>query len=442
MWSKQRNFVTETTFLLYRHARNAVTSRTGRSTILYAGNFLIQIFIQFGYFLLMVRIFDVTGYGVFSSVTAITFFLSNFVGWGCERVLIQRVSVKHEAFPEYFGHSILSILFTAPIVFMIAYHVIESVAGGALEPFALAAIILADTICLKFAFLSGSSYMAFDKTKRHIIISIGMILVKISTLAIAQFTIGGLTINDFAIWYFISSCLYAIFTIILVCYELGYPRLRFFLSEWRLGLLFSLEYATLSGMRDLDKPIVLATLGAEASGYYAAAFRVVDAAATPIMGLLYATYTGYFKNASAQLSGGIGFGLRVLPYGLVLSAAISLFLLCAAGFLPLILGEQFFDSVLLVKILSVFPILRVANGIGSDILRAINLQGIRVIFMIASTMLVMPGCWIGIKLGGLKGAVVSVMSINILIVLFVWIVIWRRSVQLAHCQKNYTKTID
>jgi O-antigen/teichoic acid export membrane protein len=441
MGSKQLSFVTETTFLLYRHARNAVASRTGRSTIIYAGNFLIHIFIQFGYFLLMVRIFNVSGYGVFSSVTAITFFLSNFVGWGCERVLIQRVTVKHEAFPDYFGHSILSIFLTAPIVFIIAYYVVGSVAGSALEPFALASIILADTICLKFAFLSGSSYMAFDKTKHHVAISIGVMLVKISTLVVAHFTISNITLNEFAFWYFISNFSYAVFTIFLVSYELGRPRLRFFLSEWRLGLLYSLEYATLSGMRDLDKPIVLATLGAEASGYYAAAFRVVEAASTPIMGLLYATYTGYFKNASAQLSGGIGFGLRVLPYGLALSAAISLFLICAAGFLPLILGQQFFNSVLLVQILSIFPILRVANGIGSDILRAINLQGLRVIFMTASTMLVMPSCWIGIQLGGLKGAVVSVISINILIALFVWIVILRKSIQLAHLEKNYTKTL-
>lgn len=425
MWNKRSGLLSEGKSALYRGATKVVNSRIGRSTMLYSGSFLIQIMIQFGYFLLMVRVFDVTGYGIFSSVMAITFFLSNFVGWGCERVLIQRVSVNHGAFPDYFGHSIVSILLTGPIVFIVAYVLVESIAGNSLKPLALTAIILADTVCLKIAFVCGSCYMAFDNTKRHIAISIGMMFVKLFTLMVAWLTIPGLTLNGFASLYVLSSLVYGIFALALVTYELGRPNLRFFPSEWRLGLLYSLESATLSGMKDLDKPIVLTALGAEASGYYAAAFRIVDAAAAPLMGLLYATYTGYFKNASTRLSGGIDFGLRVLPYGIAVSAAISVFLLGAASFLPLILGAKFSHSVPLVQILCIFPILRMANGIGSDILRAINLQSLRVALMIASTMLVMPACWIGIQLGGLKGGVIAVVSIHMLIAICVWTVVLR-----------------
>jgi O-antigen/teichoic acid export membrane protein len=219
----------------------------------------------------------------------------------------------------------------------------------------------------------------------------------------------------------------AAFALGLVCYELSAPKLRFFLFEWRLGLLYSLEYATLSGMKDLDKPIVLAALGAEASGHYAAAYRVVEAASAPIMGLLYATYTGYFKSAHSHWSEGIRFGMRVLPYGVVMSAGASIFLLGISEYLPMILGADFEKSVLLVQILCLHPILRIVAGIGSDILRAINLQGLRVTIMIVSTVAVLPAAWIGIKLGALSGAAMAGQTVSLLAALCVWAFILRKS---------------
>ena len=399
MLNKHAIALSETRSFLYRGATKAINSRIARSAVIYSGNFLIRILIQFGYFVFMVRIFDVKGYGLFSSVTAITFFLANFVGWGCERVLVQRVSVNREAFPEYFGHSLISVALTAPVIFVIAYLLVESVAGGALQPVAMGAIILADTVCLKLAFLCGSSYMAFDNTKRHVVISIGMMFLKLFTLVVAWLTIKNITINQFATWYFISSLAYAIFSVALVSYELGRPKQRFFLSEWRLGLLYSLEYATLSGMKDLDKPIVLAALGAEASGYYAAAFRIVDAAAAPIMGLLYATHTGYFKNANAQLRGGIEFGTPCASLWHRARSCRQLISFMRRRVSSADPRREILKQRVSGSNLCIFPILRMANGIGSDILRAINLQSVRVVFMVVSTFLVMPACWVGISAG-------------------------------------------
>ena len=154
------------------------------------------------------------------------------------------------------------------------------------------------------------------------------------------------------------------------------------------------------------------------------------------MGLLYATYTGYFKSAKDQLSKGISFGLRVLPYGLAIAFAISVFLLIVAEFLPLILGKKFSNSVFLVQLLCIFPLLRVITGVGSDILRGLNLQALRVSFMIASTILVVPACWIGVKLAALNGAVLAVLTVHALTAISIWVAVFYRSARLTLSEQS------
>jgi O-antigen/teichoic acid export membrane protein len=144
------------------------------------------------------------------------------------------------------------------------------------------------------------------------------------------------------------------------------------------------------------------------------------------MGLLYATYTGYFKKAYVHLSQGIEFGLRILPYGLTFSLAACLFLLIASDYLPLILGADFEKSVILIQLLCLHPILRVVMGIGSDILRAINLQGLRVVIMVVSTIAVVPAAWIGLQLGSLNGAVIAGQVVSLIGVLCVWAIVMRK----------------
>jgi O-antigen/teichoic acid export membrane protein len=94
MWNKRTGIWKQSIASLRAQSRTALATKLARSTLFYSLNFSVQIFLQLGYFLLLVRTFDAKGYGLLVSSTAVILFLSNFVGWGCERILIQRRNIR------------------------------------------------------------------------------------------------------------------------------------------------------------------------------------------------------------------------------------------------------------------------------------------------------------------------------------------------------------
>ena len=161
----------------------------------------------------------------------------------------------------------------------------------------------------------------------------------------------------------------------MVLADFGRPRFTFAGFDFKLGFLFSLEFASSSGLRDMDKPVVLQTLGTEQAGLYAAAFRIVDAATAPIRAVLYATYTRYFRHADKGAEHGIAFGVRVIPFVSASGILLAAFIFVVAGYVPLLLGSEYEGSVDLIRMLAIYPLLLGMAGIGADIMRSIGMQG-------------------------------------------------------------------
>src|SRR5262249_19681339 len=149
-------------------------------------------------------------------------------------------------------------------------------------------------------------------------------LVKLAGAFLAWMFSHPLTLDAWAVWYFASTGVGAAFAITLVVWELGAPHFTFYRDDIRDGLQYGLEFSSVVALRDLDKPVVVETLGAEAGGLYTAAFRIVDSACIPIRALLLATYTRYFSHAKVDTRAAVAFGYKVLPLGLAISAVLGI----------------------------------------------------------------------------------------------------------------------
>lgn len=390
------------------------------NTLSYTVNFGLQLVIQLGFFMLVSRTLGAEGYGIFVSITSVSIISGIIIGVGSEYLLVQRTAVDPSAFPRYFGHALIMMTLTLPLVAIPTITFLHYLVGDAVGLVPLTIISLTDLIFTRFIVLAGQAYMAFDKANKQLLINILMAASKLIFLAIAASLIKDLTITDWAWWFFASGVLSATFAAAMVLRDLGRPVFGILKNELRLGGLYCIEFLAIGGMKDLDKPVVVHALGPELGGQYAAGFRIIDAASAPVRAFLYATYTRHFRHATAGRENSYAFGLKLLPpaVGLALPVAIGLFLI--ADYIPLVLGDDFAGTSGVVKCLAFYPLLMGLSGIGADLLRAIGNQKTRMALLIASSIALIPMVWFGSKMGGLVGAALLRFALQTLLSFLTW----------------------
>ncbi|MFZ2101139.1 MAG: lipopolysaccharide biosynthesis protein [Oricola sp.] len=411
---------------LAARARDLHRSPLVRNTVYYGINFAAQILTQFGFFALISRALGPGGYGIFVSVSAVALMVSVFVGWGSDHLLIQRVAVNRGEFPVYFGRAVLLIAVTLIPAVAFAFFVLHFLETTNLSAWGILCLILAECGFRKFTFLGSAAYMAHDRAGKQFLIDNGSLLLRLGAILGLVLTADTVTLDEWAFWYLVASAVASVVTMAMVLHDFGRPKFVFTGFDFRLGLLFSLEFASVSGLRDLDKPVIVQALGADQAGLYTAAFRIIDAATAPIRAVLYATYTRYFRHADKGAEHGIAFGIRVLPFIAGIGALIAVFVFFIADYVPLLLGSEYEETVGLIRMLAIYPLLLGAAGIGADIMRSIGMQGARVVLIVVSNFAIVGAVWAGCVHGGLEGAVAARMALQVALGLVTWAIIGRR----------------
>lgn len=409
-----------------------------RNTFYYGINFSLQIITQFGYFALISRALGPGGYGIFASVSAIALMVSVFVGLGSDHLLIQRLAVNRDAFAQYFGRALAMMLMTFAPAIAFAFIIFHFLDTGAFSLLGLFYILAAECIFRKVSFLCSATYMAHDRAGKQFAVDNAIMILRFLAVAALTLTAEDVDLDTWALWYVGASLVASGVSLMMVLKDYGLPRPVFSGFEFRQGFLLSLEFTSASGMRDLDKPVVLQLLGPVQAGIYTAAFRIIDAASTPVKAALYATYTRYFRHADKGAEHGIAFGLRVLPVISGLGLLVAVFVFLIAGYVPLLLGSDYEEAVGLIRILAIYPLLLGAAGIGADIMRSIGMQGTRVVLVFLSNFVIVGVVWVGCDLGGLEGAVLSRMALQAGIVALTWGLIGRKNTKVKKAEASDT----
>ena len=397
-----------------------------RNTIYYGFNFGMQILTQFGFFALISRELGPGGYGVFASISAIALMISVFVGWGSDHLLIQRIAVKRNEFALYFGRSLALMLMTFFPAMIVAFGILHFLDTGTLSLFGIGCILAAECIFRKITFLCSATYMAHERAGKQFVIDNALLIFRLLAIAALALVSDQMDLDTWAPWYVGASILAAALAVLMVLKDYGVSRPVFSGFEFKQGFLLSLEFTSVTGMRDLDKPVIVETLGATQAGIYTAAFRIIDAATAPIKAALFATYTRYFRHADKGAKHGIAFGVKVLPAVVALGVMVALFIWFIADYVPLLLGEEYRDTVGLIQILALYPLLIGASGIGADIMRSIGMQGARVVLVFISNFAIIGFVWFGADLGALEGAVIARIALQIVVLAITWTIIGRK----------------
>lgn len=398
--------------------------------------------IQAIYFILIARSLGVQAYGAFVGVTALVAILAPFGSLGSGNILIKNVSRNESSFPEYWGKALVltSLSGTLLVIFAVLLSILLLPAS---IPFALIlSISIADLIFARLLDIAAQGYQAFQRLVRTsqlmILSNVARLILLVGLLLVTQRP-------SLILWgylYLAGIFISAIVGICLVNRELGGPVYdrRIIFSEIKEGLYFSVSLSSQNIYNDIDKTLLVRLATLDAAGIYGAAYRIIDVSFTPIRSLLYAAYAKYFQNGVNGLRGTLGFTSRLLPYaiGYAILASIGLFLL--APLLPLILGDQYRETVSALRWLSLLPLIKVVHYFAADSLTGAGFQGVRTICQIATAIInVMLILWL-VPIFSWKGAAWASLISDVFLSMTLWLMIIvltrQKADRLRKCQKE------
>lgn len=340
------------------------------------------------HFVIIARALGPEGYGGFVGAVALVWILVPFASWGTGHILVREASRNPETLANEWARSLMTTALVGSALFLLAL-----IAGGVIlsdVPLAvIAAIAAADLVLSRISDLASQVFQAVERFTFSALFQALPSVLK-SLLAVwLVLALDHLTMIVWAAAYLAACSLAALVALAIVRNLFGVSLHTRRTGGWpyRDGLFFSLSLSAHGIYNDIDKAMLARMASHAAAGLYAAAYRVVDVAMTPVRSLLFVTYGRFFRAGVEGMPGSMRLALRFMPIGISYAIVVSAGLVLFAGALPTILGEEYRPSVEALRWLAALPILRVLSSFAADALAGGDRQGVRSVAQLSAAAL-------------------------------------------------------
>ena len=397
----------------------------------------MRIFVQGAYFVLIARTLGSEQYGAFVGVAALVGLISPFCSLGSQHILVKQVSRQRHLLPEYWGNALFMTLVSSVILAIVTLGAAQRFLPQTISPWLVLLIALADMVFLKIIDTAGKAFLACDLTRWTAKVEL---LKSVKNLMAALCLVSFFTQPSILVWgaiYCGSTAFTALVLVLLVGKMLGTPKLALqrIKPELTEGFYFSVSSSAHKVNKNLDKTMLAQLASLEATGIYAAAYRLIDVAFTPILSLLGAAYSKFFRQGTKGIRGSLELTKKLIPiaivYGLV--ATVSLFFI--APVIPQILGEQYTNAVEALRWLAPLLLLKSLQYFASDTLTGAGFQGLRSAMQVSAALFNLLLNLYLIPLYSWKGAAWASLASDGLLLIGLWIIVVyfeRRSSQSAN----------
>lgn len=385
----------------------------------------LRIFLQAIYFIVIARSLGAEQYGAFVAVTAFVGIISPFASLGSGNILIKNVSRNRTLFRQYWGNSLIITFVFGIILISFLLVIAPAVLPKNISLLLILLAAIADLIFARFLDIACQAFQAAQWLSKTAQLSILPNLTKLmAALTLVSFFPNPKVIT-WGFLYLVSTTVSALVGVLLVNRSLGLPELVLskIKSELTEGFYFSVSLSAQTVYNDIDKTMLSRLSSLEATGIYAAAYRLIDVAFVPVRSLLYAAYARFFQQGSVGIKGSISLAKRLAPiagiYGAI--AGVSLFLF--APIIPYILGDEYVDAATALRWLAPLPLLKALHYFAADTLTGAGFQGLRSgLQVIVAIFNVLVNLWL-IPLYSWKGAAWSSLASDGLLMLGLWVLV-------------------
>ncbi len=336
----------------------------------------LRLLIQAAYFVLIARSLGPDVYGAFVTVAAMAALLGPFSGMGTTDLFIKNVrSGKREA-GVCWGNGILLIALSGSLLTALAVG-LSLLLHLRTPPRVVWTVCFADLVLFRITELAAYGFTALDRMKQTSIQSVVISLLRLAGIAALMLMAHTVTLDRWVWAYLAATLLGTAYAVTKGSQLWGRPYLDLpaLQKDVAEGVFFSIANSATTIYNDIDKIMLSRLASLEATGVYAAAYRVIDVSMAPVRSLAAAAYPQFFRKGTIGATYHYALSLiaKAALYGSIASAGLWL----CAPILPHILGSRYEDVAPAIRWLALIPFLRCLHSFMADALSGAGFQRTR-----------------------------------------------------------------
>lgn len=345
----------------------------------------LRLILQAVYFIIVARSLGPQQYGLIVATTSFVGIIFPFVGLGSGTLIIKNVSRNRALFGEYWGNALLMVSTSSFTLIIFAMLIAPVVLPKNIPLLLIFIVAVTDLFFFKLIDTAGQAFQAVSWLSKTAQLNI---LPQITRLIAAFVLINFFTKPGALEWtflYLISTVVCALIAVILVYRSLDSPKLALsrIKPELTEGFYFSISHSAQNIYNDIDKTMLARLSTLEATGIYAAAYRLIDVAFVPVRSLSMAAFAKFFQHGSTGIGGGVYLVKRLLPIAGSYGAAAGIGLFIFAPVVPYVLGDEYGDAVEALRWLAPLPFIKAMHYFAADTLTGSGFQSVRTAVQLA-----------------------------------------------------------
>lgn len=355
------------------------SSTLARNTLWMLLGYGSRVVIQAVYFVVLARSLKPEGYGAFVGTAALIAIIAPFASLGYDWLLIKNVARNSGLFEKYWGNALVMNLLAGSVLIGAVGLLSSYLLPNTISPLLVFSVAAADILFAQILGTTGKAFQALERLNWTAYFQVLLSLLKLAAALGLALLVASPAPGQWGLLYLLSSVLSASIGFWIVSRKLGVPRpdLSGAASELKEGLYFSIGLSTHTIYDNIDKTMLARLSTLEATGIYAAAYRLIDVSTSPLMSLLFASYTRFFQHGSGGIGRALGYAKRLLPYAGAYSLFTGVVLFLVAPLLPYLLGSEYQNAVEAIRWLALLPFLRAIYYLVADALTGAGFQGLR-----------------------------------------------------------------
>jgi O-antigen/teichoic acid export membrane protein len=385
----------------------------------------LRLVLQAIYFVIIARILGAEQYGAFVGTTAFVAILSPFASLGIGNLLVKNVSRNRALFREYWGNALFTIAWSGLGLVIFVLAIAPLFLPETISYLLVFLVAVTDLFFYRIIDVSGQAFQSVLWLSKTAQINL---LPNLTRLLAALVLINFFPKSGALEWsylYLISTAISASIGVLLVCNSLGTPKLALskIKPEITEGFYFSVGLSAQTIYNDIDKTMLARLATLEATGIYAAAYRLIDVAFVPVRSLLAAAYAKFFQHGVTGIGGSIKLAKRLLPFAGIYGAGAGIGLFLFAPIVPYLLGKEYSEAVEALRWLAPLPFLKAMHYFAADTLTGAGLQGVRsLVQAIVAVFNISLNLWL-IPLYSWRGAAWSSLASDTFLMLSLWLLV-------------------
>lgn len=409
--------------------QRAQRSLLGRNTVWMILGTLARSGMQVACFIIVARCLGPREFGAFVGIVALIAVASPFSGMGAGNLLVKHVSRHPETFPRHWGYALVATVSSAVILVSLVLLLSPYLVSSSVSTSAVVVLALSDLLFIRVVETSAQAFQAHHRLGSTALLQTALSGTRLAAAVVLTSSIRNPLLIDWAWLYLASGVLSAGIAVWCVGRSFGSPRLDrwWTLAEVKEGAYFAVSLSAQAVHNDIDKTMLARMDSLEVAGTYGAAYRIIDAAFTPVKALLAAAYGQFFQHGSSGIQATLRFAARLMPLPTAYAVLSAVLIWLLAPAVPALLGPTYGSSVSTVRWLAALPLLRTLHYFAADSLTGAGFQGFRsstqvlvALLNALLTLLLIPSySWRG-------AAAASLLSDSLLVVGF-WSLAWHLS---------------